>query len=170
MEIAREAVRVAAGGGRYVPPEAIVANMPALLEPRATFVTLRKDQELRGCIGTTVARYPLYRAIAESAYSASREDPRFPPVDPAEVPEIALEISVLSPLFDIRPSEVVVGQHGLVVSQGASRGLLLPQVAVDHHLTAEQFLEMTCRKAGLPRDAWRNGAKVQAFTAEVFSE
>jgi AmmeMemoRadiSam system protein A len=169
LEIAREAVRAAAGGGgRYLPPpESIPRTMPALLEPRATFVTLHKAGQLRGCIGTTVARYPLYRAVAESAYSAAREDPRFPPVKLEELPEIGIEISALSPLAEIRPEEITVGKHGLMVSLGASRGLLLPQVAVEHHLTTEQFLDMTCRKAGLPRDAWRKGAKLEAFTVEL---
>ena len=166
LEIAREAVGAASEGRRYIPPQ---ESAPALLEPRATFVTLRKGGELRGCIGSTVARSPLYRAVADAAYSAAKEDPRFPPVAPKEAPDLAIDISVLSPLTDIRPEEIVVGTHGLMVSLGASRGLLLPQVATEHHLTAEQFLEMTCRKAGLPRDTWRGGAKLQAFTTDYFS-
>jgi AmmeMemoRadiSam system protein A len=176
LEIAREAVRVAARSGRrYLPPPEFT---PALLELRAAFVTLHKGgdlhRELRGCIGSTVSQYPLYRAVAESGYSAAKEDPRFSPVEAAEVSDISIEISVLSPFTEIRPADIVPGTHGLMVSLGASRGLLLPQVAVEHHLTAERFLEETCRKAGLPRDAWRNArpnrAKIEAFTAEVFSE
>jgi AmmeMemoRadiSam system protein A len=166
LEIAREAVNAASEGRRHRPPP---ESAPELLELRAAFVTLRKAGDLRGCIGSTVARYPLYRAVAESAFSAAREDPRFPPVEAAELPEITIEISVLSRFTDIRPEDIVVGTHGLMVSKGASRGLLLPQVAVDRHLTAEQFLEMTCRKAGLPKDAWRHGVKIQAFTAHHFT-
>lgn len=179
LEIARQAVTAAAAGQRYLPPP---ETIPALLEPRAVFVTLRQrgelggelGGELRGCIGSTVAQYPLYRAVAESAYSAAKNDPRFPPVESHEVPEIEIEISVLSPFAPIQPQDIVPGTHGLMVSQGAHRGLLLPQVAVEHHLNAEEFLGLTCRKAGLPADAWRSaektGTQIQAFTADVFSE
>jgi AmmeMemoRadiSam system protein A len=166
LQIARESVKAASEGRCYIPPP---EAEPALLDPRATFVTLRKAGELRGCVGSMVARSPLYRAVAESAYSAAMEDPRFPPVEARELPALSIDISVLSPFTGIRPEEIVVGRHGLMVTLGASRGLLLPQVAVEHHLNAEQFLEMTCRKAGLPRDAWRTGAKLQAFTADHFS-
>jgi len=81
-----------------------------------------------------------------------------------------LEISVLSPLSDIAPEEIEVGRHGLVISRGALRGLLLPQVAVEWKWDREQFLAETCHKAGLPPDAWRQGARIQAFTAQVLEE
>ena len=87
-----------------------------------------------------------------------------------EVNGLNLEISVLSPLSDIAPENIEVGRHGLVISRGALRGLLLPQVAVQWKWDREQFLEETCRKAGLPPDAWRQGARIQAFTAQVFEE
>ena len=102
--------------------------------------------------------------------ASALHDARFEPVRPEELPEIEIEISVLSLLQEVRPEEVQVGTHGLLVSQGRARGLLLPQVAVEHHWQREQFLEETCQKASLPSDAWLRGARVEAFTAEVFNE
>jgi len=166
LEVARQSVRIAATEKRRHQPVPI----PGLHEPRAVFVTLYMRESLRGCIGSVVARYPLYRAVAEAAYSAAVEDPRFPPVQIEEVPELRIDISVLSPFRDITPEQIVVGEHGLLVSRGRQRGLLLPQVAVEHRLSALRFLEETCRKAGLPPDAWKHGASIQAFTAEVFGE
>jgi len=98
------------------------------------------------------------------------EDPRFPPVRAAELDMLQLEISVLSPMFTIAPEDVVVGKHGLLISHGGRRGLLLPQVAPEWGWDRETFLAQTCRKAGLPPDQWRHGAKIEAFTAEVFGE
>lgn len=134
------------------------------------FVTLRKGKSLRGCIGMTEANKPLYITVRECAVWAALHDPRFPPVTKQEVSELTVEISVLSPLTDISPEDIVVGRHGLLVSRGALRGLLLPQVAVQWKWDREQFLKETCRKAGLPPDAWRQGARIQAFTAFVFEE
>jgi len=142
----------------------------ALLEPCGAFVTLRKGRNLRGCIGVTAANRPLYITVRECAVWAALHDPRFPPVVKREVRGLNLEISVLSPLSDIAPEDIEVGRHGLFISRGALRGLLLPQVAVELKWDREQFLEETCRKAGLPPDAWRQGARIQAFTAQVFDE
>jgi AmmeMemoRadiSam system protein A len=114
------------------------------------------------------ARKPLYQTVRECALSAALRDPRFDPVNPEELPHLRLEISVLSPLFDISPDQIEVGRHGLLVSRGSQRGVLLPQVAVEWKWDREQFLEETCMKAGLPPDAWRHGARVQAFTAQAF--
>ena len=102
--------------------------------------------------------------------NAAFHDPRFLPVSPEEAPGLEVEISVLSPLRPIAPEEVVVGRHGLVVSRGSYRGLLLPQVAVENGWNAATFLEQTCLKAGLPTDAWQHGAILQGFVAEVFGE
>jgi AmmeMemoRadiSam system protein A len=113
---------------------------------------------------------PLYATVRECAVAAALHDPRFHPVAPQEVPELSLEISVLSPLAEITPEEIEVGRHGLLISRGAQRGLLLPQVAVEWHWNREQFLEETCLKAELPADAWRHGATLQAFTAQAFEE
>jgi len=134
------------------------------------FVTLHKGGRLRGCIGNIEASQPLYQTVMECARSAALRDPRFDPVSPEELPLLHLEISVLSPLKEIRPEEVEVGRHGLLISRGFQRGLLLPQVAVEFQWDREEFLEETCLKAGLPPDAWKHGAKIQAFTAQVFGE
>ncbi len=142
----------------------------ALRQPCGAFVTLRKGKRLRGCIGYVEAVKPLYTTVRECAVAAALHDPRFPPVAPQEVPELNLEISVLSPLAEIAPEKIEVGRHGLLISRGAQRGLLLPQVAMEWHWNREQFLEETCLKAGLPADAWQHSATIQAFTAQVFEE
>ncbi len=141
-----------------------------LAAPGAAFVTLKKKGRLRGCIGYTEAVAPLFKVVQECAVAAATEDPRFPPVTPAELPSIDLEISVLTPLVPIRADEVEVGRHGLMVSHLGRRGLLLPQVPVELGWDRETFLDQTCVKAGLPPDAWRRGATLEAFTAEVFGE
>jgi AmmeMemoRadiSam system protein A len=141
-----------------------------LAEPRGAFTTLHLEGELRGCIGFVLPIQSLYAAVAESASAAALDDPRFQPVTPAEAPHLKIEISVLSPLQPIRPEEVVVGRHGLVVTQGNRRGLLLPQVPIEWKWDRETFLSQTCLKAGLPADAWQHGAQLQGFTAEVFGE
>jgi len=141
-----------------------------LAAPGAAFVTLKKKGRLRGCIGYTEAVAPLFKVVQECAVAAATEDPRFPPVAPAELSSIDLEISVLTPLVPVRADEVEVGRHGLMVSHLGRRGLLLPQVPVELGWDRETFLEQTCVKAGLPPDAWRRGATLQAFTAEVFGE
>jgi AmmeMemoRadiSam system protein A len=112
----------------------------------------------------------LYRTVAEAARAAAFDDPRFQPVTPEEAPNLKVEISVLSALQPIVPEDVVVGKHGLVVIQGSRRGLLLPQVPVEWGWDRETFLSQTSVKAGLTPDAWRQGAELQAFTAEVFGE
>jgi len=142
----------------------------ALRQHFGAFVTLRKGKNLRGCIGVTEADKPLYVTVRECAVWAAVHDPRFPPVTKREVGGLNLEISVLSPLCDIAPEDIEVGRHGLLISHGGLRGLLLPQVAEQWKWDREQFLEETCHKAGLPPDAWRQGARIQAFTAQVFEE
>jgi uncharacterized protein len=139
-------------------------------EKCGAFVTLHKRGNLRGCVGYIESAKPLYQTVRECARAAALQDMRFDPVEPQELPLLHLEISVLSPLEDVAPEHVVVGRHGLLISQGYQRGLLLPQVAIEWKWNAERFLRETCRKAGLPDDAWRHGARIQAFTAQVFAE
>jgi len=134
------------------------------------FVTLHKGERLRGCIGYVEAHKPLLTTVRECAMAAALHDPRFEPVSAKELSALRLEISVLSPLEDIAPEQIEVGRHGLLVSRGGQRGLLLPQVAVEWEWDGERFLAETCLKAGLPPDAWRHGARIQAFTAQVFKE
>jgi AmmeMemoRadiSam system protein A len=153
-------------------------HLPALAEPEmdslgarcGVFVTLRKAGLLRGCIGHIEASTSLWQTVRECAVAAASRDPRFEPVTPLELADLQIEISVLSALTDIRPEEVEVGRHGLLISRDFHRGLLLPQVATQWRWDREQFLEQTCIKAGLPPDAWRQGSRIQAFTAEVFAE
>src|SRR5208283_1106078 len=141
-----------------------------LAEARCAFTTLHLNGHLRGCIGYVFPAEPLYRTVAETARAAAFEDPRFEPVSQFEAPELLIEISVLSPLQSIRPDEVVVGKHGLLITSGQRRGLLLPQVPIEWGWDRETFLSQTCLKAGLSPNAWQQGAALQAFTAEVFGE
>jgi AmmeMemoRadiSam system protein A len=141
-----------------------------LAELRGAFTTLHRCGGLRGCIGYVMPLYPLYRTIADTAAAAAFRDPRFTPVTIDELPELQIEISVLSPLAPIEPEEVEVGRHGLIVTLGHARGLLLPQVPLEWGWDREKFLSETCRKANLPPDAWKRGARLEAFTAEVFGE
>ncbi len=140
------------------------------------FVTFKKDGHLRGCIGSMVGDGPLYLTVARMARAAAFEDPRFPPVTAAEASALELDISVLGPLTRCpEPSLVRVGRHGLLVRQGYRSGVLLPQVPVEWGWDRETFLAQTCRKAGLPSDAWRNAWKdghteLYWFKAEVFGD
>lgn len=138
--------------------------------PSGAFVTLHEGSSLRGCIGLIEAVTPLYQTVRECAVSAALYDPRFDPVTAEEIPRLKIEISVLSLLEDAHPEEVEAGRHGLLISQGARRGLLLPQVAANWGWDRIRFLQETCLKASLPQDAWRQGARIQIFTAQVFSE
>jgi AmmeMemoRadiSam system protein A len=153
-------------------PEPAVTS-PALLAPRAVFVTLRRRRsgELRGCRGERVATRPLVRSVMDMVIASAVDDPRFEPVRLAEVPELHIEISALTPARPIRPEEVEVGRHGLIASAGRFVGLLLPQVATQYRLSREEFLQAVCEKAGLPPDAWRHpGLHLEAFEAEVWGE
>ncbi|MGB9068533.1 MAG: AmmeMemoRadiSam system protein A [Candidatus Acidiferrales bacterium] len=168
MRIAREALHAGVEGRES--PE----NLPSDAAPwqsSGVFVTLRKRGRLRGCIGQVGTGQSLAHVLAHCAKAAALEDPRFNPVRPEELTEIEIEISALSPLQEIVPDQIEAGRHGLMVSRGSQRGLLLPQVATEMRWTARRFLEETCVKAGLDPNAWREpGTKIQGFTAEVFSE
>jgi AmmeMemoRadiSam system protein A len=143
-------------------------DLPA--EGCGIFVTLHKGERLRGCIGHLDALKPVAQTVRECAVASALYDPRFERVTPDELPDLRIEISVLSPFIEITPDQVEVGVHGLFISRGARRGLLLPQVAVQWQWDRERFLSETCRKAGLDGDAWQRGAKIQAFTAQIFAE
>jgi len=148
-----------------------IPNDEGVNRPGGAFVTLRIRGRLRGCIGQLPSREPLIRVVAYCAKSAALEDPRFPPVRTEELPEIEIELSILSLPVTVAPDQIVAGKHGISVRQGNSRGVLLPQVAVQFHWDAKKFLEETCVKAELERDAWKNPAtQIQVFTAEVFGE
>jgi len=140
-------------------------------EKRGVFVTLHVRGRLRGCIGVVEAYELLGDAVVRCAASAALHDPRFSPVRPEELSGLHIELSLLSPLEPILPEQIEIGKHGLLISQGSKRGLLLPQVASEHKLDREQFLEETCHKAGLKPNAWREpGVQIFGFFCEVFSE
>ncbi len=168
LKLARRTIETYLREGRipaYEPPSR------GLLTQRGAFVTLHKDSRLRGCIGTFLSTRPLYQTVQEMAVAAATQDPRFPPLTLEELPEVEIEISVLSPLKRIEDvKEVEVGRHGLYIVKGLNRGVLLPQVATEQGWDRETFLAHTCLKAGLPPDAWKEGADIYTFTADVFSE
>jgi len=143
-----------------------------LRHPAGAFVTLTRDGDLRGCIGSIQAIQPLFKAVASSATSAAFRDPRFPPLRPGELDRLELEISVMGPIEQVsKIEEIVVGRDGLIISRGRDAGLLLPQVATERGWDRQTFLEQTCRKAGLPLDAWRaQDCRIEKFSALVFSK
>jgi uncharacterized protein len=166
LQLAHRAIASAFDGTRLdlKPPNEHLAEL------RGAFTTLHLHGRLRGCIGYIVAPHSLYRTVAETAQAAAFDDPRFSPVTAREAPELEIEISVLSVLRPIEPEAVVVGRHGLLISKGSRRGLLLPQVPAEWGWDRETFLAQTCKKAGLPPDEWQHQANIQAFTAEVFGD
>jgi len=167
LHLALQAVTEAVSRGRVlvdIPPGGIFSQR------RGVFVTLHVGKRLRGCIGVVEPEEALGDSVVRCATSAALQDSRFPAVRPDELSDLQVEISLLSPPLPIRLEEIEIGRHGLLISRGRQRGLLLPQVAVEHHLSAAQFLAETCRKAQLPPDAWREAdATVLGFTCEIFS-
>jgi AmmeMemoRadiSam system protein A len=141
-----------------------------LAAKRGVFTSLYLRSELRGCVGFVFPMDSVYCAVAESARAAAFEDTRFRPVTREEAGNLQIELSILSPPQPIAAEDVEIGRHGLLISMHGRRGLLLPQVPVEHKWDRITFLDQTCRKAGLPLDAWKQGAKIEAFTAEVFGE
>src|SRR5208282_5679334 len=164
LELARKAIVAAVSLQKLagdVPQGGIFARK------RGVFVTLHARGRLRGCIGVIEPFEPLGESVARCAASAALNDPRFSPVRLEELPELQIEISVLSEFEPIRPEKIEIGQHGLLISQGSKRGILLPQVAVEHKLSRDRFLEQTCRKAGLNNDAWQDAqTQILGFTCE----
>jgi len=168
---ARRSLEAAVCGNARGEEKPLPAAVPGRLDaPAGAFVSLHKKGHLRGCIGYVHAVRSLCRTVMEAAAAAASRDPRFPPVQPDELPDVDLEISVLSPFRAVRPEEIQVGTHGVLITQDRRHGLLLPQVALEHQWDREKFLEETCRKAGLAPDAWQRGATIEAFTADVFGE
>ena len=167
LSLARRALDARVRGER--PPSAACEG--ALAEPRGAFVSIHRHGELRGCLGRLDHDLPLGQVVVELAGEVADSDPRFEPVVASELADLHIEISVLTPAHEVRSAnEIDIGRHGLIVEDGRHRGLLLPQVAVEHAWTREELLAQTCRKAGLPRDAWTRDARVLAFEAQVFGE
>jgi len=169
LDLARSTVKARLEKQR--PPHDPPAQGP-LMEIRGAFVTLTIGGALRGCIGHVVGTEELWLSVRSNAINAAFRDPRFPPLSGPELPTVEFEISALTPLWPVaNPDEIVIGRDGLVIERGHYRGLLLPQVAERYGWSPEEFLDQTCRKAGMEPGCWRSDdAKITAFSAEVFSE
>ena len=166
LRLAREAVLLYIRENKIIEYKTPASN---LIAEKGAFVTLKKNGQLRGCIGFIEPLFPLYEAVIRAAIYAAVRDYRFPPVSKEELNDLEYEISVLTPPVKINdPTVVRVGKHGLVISQGEKKGLLLPQVPVENHWSRETFLDQACIKAGLPPGAWKKGAEIFVFEAIVF--
>ena len=141
-------------------------------EQRGAFVTLHIRGKLRGCIGYIVGTREIPETITDMAIASAFRDPRFPPLSRREFEDIDIEISVLTPITEVKNvEEIEVGRDGLIISNGRNQGLLLPQVATEYAWNRDQFLEHTCYKAGLPGDAWKKkDTRIEKFSAQVFGE
>ncbi len=170
LRLAREAIAAYLTRGEIPSPE---TESKFLLEQRGVFVSLhtRGTGALRGCLGEFQARRPLLESVTGMAVAAATRDPRFPAVTSAELPDLQIEISALTPLLPIRPEQIRVGQHGLMIAREGKKGLLLPQVAVQYGWDREEFLGNLCLKAGLGKEAWQAaGTELLAFETEVWAE
>jgi AmmeMemoRadiSam system protein A len=167
LSLARQAVETVARGEQL---RSLPEAEGSLRQACGAFVTLRKAGDLRGCIGHVEPLKSLCETVRDCAVAAALYDPRFEPVTPQELPHLHVEISVLSDLQETSPDHIELGRHGLLISQGDRRGVLLPQVPLDLKWERDRFLEETCRKAGLRGDAWQHGARIQVFTAQIFAE
>jgi AmmeMemoRadiSam system protein A len=167
LELARQGVFHAVCHER---PLSTFSTNGIFAERRGLFVTLHVAKKLRGCIGVVEATTNLGETLARCAADAALHDPRFSRMRAEELDALEIEVSLLSPIEPIQPEAVEIGIHGLLVERGTRRGLLLPQVAVEHRLSREQFLAETCTKAGLPRDAWKETeAKLYGFRCEIIT-
>ena len=168
LALVRRAVELFVREGRHLESG---ESAPFFSRREGVFVTLTVPEGLRGCVGTVESEKPLSKTLVHYAIAAATQDNRFAPVSEAELPRLRYEISILSGLRRAdSPDELQVGTHGVMVESGARRGLLLPQVALAHRWDRVTFLEQVCMKAGLPAGAWRGGAALWLFTAEVFGE
>ncbi|WP_048129026.1 MULTISPECIES: TIGR00296 family protein [unclassified Methanosarcina] len=177
VKLARKTIEMFLSEGRLPEPQELGIDLsPVFGENRGVFVTLTENGLLRGCIGHPYPDSTLKEAILDSAVSAATRDPRFPQVEEKELDSIVVEVTILTqpekinaPPKDL-PDKVIIGKHGLIVKQGYYQGLLLPQVAPENNMDAIDFLNHTCMKAGLPPDAWVNGAEIYRFEGQIFKE
>jgi len=173
-EIARQAVTAAV---KDLPPpdtrrlatEAGIDLAPRLTVRRGAFVTLTLAGRLRGCIGYIEGIKSLIDAVADNGRSAAVADPRFPPVTPAELAEIHIEVSALTqPVPVAGPEDIIIGRHGVILVKDGRRAVFLPQVAPEQGWDRDTTLDQLALKAGLRQDAWRRGADFLVFEADVF--
>lgn len=169
LEIARQAIiQGVKTGQEYIEPR----EEKALNQRNGCFVTIKQNDQLRGCIGNFQSELPLFKEVARMAQASAAKDPRFYPLKEEDLENFSLEISVLSPLAKIESiEEIEVGKHGVYIEKSFYRGVLLPQVATEHNWDRQTFLKQTCIKAGLPTDAWEaEDAEIYVFSAQVFCE
>lgn len=166
-ELALESIRSHCLGTPAPSPSLLT---PRLREHRGAFVCIHKGKELRGCIGVIEGTRPLHETVQKMAVQAGFNDPRFRPLTPSELEDIHVEISVLTPMQRIKDvGQIQLGKHGLWICRGHRSGLLLPQVATQQGWNVTEFLEWTCRKAGLPPEAWKDAeTEIYIFSAQVF--
>ena len=169
FRVARESIKAHLKGEMSVLPE---VTSPILATPSGVFVTLHRHGKLRGCIGYLEACKPLLASVQEMAVAAAFGDPRFPPLREDELADLDIEISVLSPMHQIKNTdEIQVGKHGIYLERGPNRGLLLPQVATEYGWDRLTFLRQTCTKACLPQNAWEDPAtRISIFSAKILHE
>jgi AmmeMemoRadiSam system protein A len=168
LELARRSIEEFLRGGEQPRPKIAEKR---LLEKRGAFVTIKVNDQLRGCIGYPLPHKPLHETVSEMAVAAASQDYRFSPLRAEELPDTRIEISVLTLPRPVKNAEEVeVGRHGIIISKGQCRGLLLPQVPGEYNWDRETYLCHGCLKAGLDEQEWRRGAKIEVFEAQVFSE
>lgn len=169
LNIARTAIEHEINGQPYTPPP---REEQSLNERSGCFVTLKMNNQLRGCIGNFQSRRPLYQEVALMAVAAATQDPRFPPLTSPGLESVRIEITILSPLERISgPDDITIGLHGIYLEHGVNRGVLLPQVASEQHWDALTFLRQTCNKAGLSTDKWHDPeTEIYRFSGEIIAE
>jgi AmmeMemoRadiSam system protein B/AmmeMemoRadiSam system protein A len=170
IQLAKKSVETAVREQKMYEPSA--SDFPAFQQERGAFVTLTEKGELRGCIGLTTAEKPLFLAVRDAAALAALRDPRFPPVDTAELPVLQYEISVLTPFHHVLDfKDIRIGRDGLLMVHGRNEGIFLPQVPTEQGWDRKTYLEELGLKAGLSRQAWQEeGTDIFAFSAVVFGE
>ncbi|MEW6508151.1 MAG: AmmeMemoRadiSam system protein A [Bacteroidota bacterium] len=170
LEAARKSITLFFAGGEISEPD--YKKYPVLKTHSGAFVTLSEQGKLRGCIGFIISDKPLFKTVCEAAVNAAQNDPRFNPLSQDELSSVSIEISVLSEPFPLKSyDEIEIGKHGLILEEKGRRGLLLPQVPVEHQMNKEQYLDAICLKSGFNAGYWREKQlKLSGFTAVVFSE
>ena len=170
LHVARQSLENFLGNGERIQ---FPTEIPELLEKRAVFVTLRnrENRDLRGCIGQSKPRYPLIEAVAKTVISSAVDDTRFPSLTLDELPDLLIEINVLSPLAPSKPEDVKIGKHGLMINKGSKGAIFLPEVAISNGWDLHTFLEELCRKANLSEGSWHDcEAELYVFESEAWDE
>ena len=170
LRVARQSLENFLKDGQYIQ---FRTEIPEMLEKRAVFITLRNkgNGDLRGCIGQSKPLYPLIEAVAKTTISSAVDDARFPSLTLDELPDLLIEINVLSPLSHSKPEDVKIGKHGLMINKGSEVALFLPEVAVSNGWDLHTFLEEICRKADLHEGSWHDReAEIYVFESEAWDE